>query len=67
MLRIIKNLHPIIESECAHTYFNTKDEVIKFDGYTLVTINEIPPDDNIEMTLGVKLLLFQDHIIAFVS
>jgi hypothetical protein len=32
-----------------------------------LTINEIPPDDNIELTLGVKLIIFPTYILAFVS
>ena len=61
------SLHPIIESEWASTYFNTKDEFIDLGDYCLININEIPPDDNIEMTLGVKLIVFENHIFAFVS
>jgi len=61
------NLHPIIESECASTYFTTKDDFIDFGDYQLLSINEIPPDDEIELTLGVKLIIFPDHILAFVS
>jgi hypothetical protein len=41
--------------------------MIKFEGYTLMTINEIPPDENIELTMGLKLLIFPEYIMAFVS